>query len=80
MEMGEIVKNKKSLFLALTFALGTGVAGCADVAPWERGDLAKPHMALDPNPTNSAMRMHAYVSREAASGGDSADGGGCGCN
>ena len=73
------MKKKTSLLiLAVTFSLNA--AGCADVAPWERGNLAKPHMALDPNPTNSAMRMHAYVSREAASGGDSAEGGGCGCN
>jgi len=64
--------------LALAFAASAG--GCADVQPWERGDLAKPQMALNPNPTNSAMRTHAYVSREAASGGDSAEGGGCGCN
>jgi hypothetical protein len=66
------------LLLALVFAASAG--GCADVQPWERGDLAKPQMALTPNPTNSAMRTHAYVSREAASGGDSAEGGGCGCN
>ncbi|HEV2561863.1 MAG TPA: DUF4266 domain-containing protein [Rhizomicrobium sp.] len=66
------------LLLALVFAANAG--GCADVQPWERGDLAKPQMALNPNPTNSAMRTHAYVSREAASGGDSAEGGGCGCN
>jgi hypothetical protein len=74
------MKQKNRLFLALAFALGAGATGCADVQPWERGNLAKPHMALDPNPATSAMRMHAYVSREAASGGDSADGGGCGCN
>lgn len=72
------MKRNTSLFLTLAFALSAG--GCAGVQPWERGNLAKPQMALDTNPTNSAMRTHAYVSREAASGGDSAEGGGCGCN
>jgi len=61
-------------------SLALCAAACAPVQPWERGVLAKPHMALDPNPVNSAMRAHTYVSREAASGGDSAEGGGCGCN
>ena len=56
------------------------LTGCAAVEPWERGNLAKPHMALDPNPTHSAMRAHAFTSREAAAGGNSAEGGGCGCN
>ena len=59
---------------------GLGLAGCADVQPWERGDLAKAHMALDPDPVLSAMRAHAYTSREAASGGGAAQGGGCGCS
>ena len=64
--------------LAISLALGAGA--CAPVQPWERDVLAKPHMALDPNSVNSAMRAHTYISREAASGGDSAEGGGCGCN
>jgi hypothetical protein len=56
------------------------LAGCTTVAPWERGDLAKPQMALDPSPVRSALRIHKFTSREAASGGDTAVGGGCGCN
>ena len=72
--------KRSGALLALTAILIVGISGCAHVEPWERGNLAKPHMALEPNPTNSAMRTHAYVSREAASGGDSAEGGGCGCN
>lgn len=55
------------------------MTGCAPVAAWERGTLAKPHMALDPRPALSALRAHNYGSREAASGGSSAGGGGCGC-
>ncbi len=57
-----------------------GVSACAAVQPWERDTLAKPHMALTPNPGQTAMRTHMEVSREAASGGNGANGGGCGCN
>jgi hypothetical protein len=59
--------------------LALGAAGCAEVAPWERGRLAKPHMALDPNPGCRALRVHTHMSREAAAGGKIASGGGCGC-
>lgn len=64
---------------ALFLALGACVSGCATVAPWERGNLAKPHMALDPSPMQSGMRSHQYGSRESSSGGGGAGGGGCGC-
>lgn len=61
--------------------LATGaLTACATVEPWERGTLAKPQMALDPNPQRTALRVHKFTSREAASGGDTAVGGGCGCN
>ena len=56
------------------------ISGCTSVAPWERGNLAKPQMALVTNPARSAARDHVFTSREAASGGASAAGGGCGCN
>jgi len=55
------------------------MTGCAPVAPWERGVLAKPQMAVDSNPPLSTLRAHNYGSREAASGGGSSGGGGCGC-
>ncbi|MDD5276595.1 MAG: DUF4266 domain-containing protein [Methylovulum sp.] len=55
------------------------ITGCTAVAPWQRGTLAKPQMALEPNPVQSALRTHTYGSREAAAGGGSAVGGGCGC-
>jgi len=45
----------------------------------ERGILAKPHMAVDPFPTHSALRAHVHSSREAASMSGAAEGGGCGC-
>ncbi|MGH8535385.1 MAG: DUF4266 domain-containing protein [Gammaproteobacteria bacterium] len=55
------------------------VSGCAAVAPWERGNLAKPHMALEPHPGLRALRNHTYMSREAGLAGGTAAGGGCGC-
>ena len=55
------------------------LSGCTAVKPWERGTLAKPQMALEPYPMQSVIRSHNYGSREAASGGNSAGGGGCGC-
>jgi len=54
-------------------------SGCASVPAWERGNLAKPQMAFDLNPTESALRAHAYSSREAAASGQVGAGGGCGC-
>lgn len=54
---------------------------CSNVQPWERGNLAKPQMALDANPLQSAVRAHNYASREAAGAASlGASGGGCGCN
>jgi hypothetical protein len=65
----------------LLCALALLLPACAvNVAPWERGILAKPHMALDGRPMETAARQHAYASKEASSGGIGAGGGGCGCN
>lgn len=55
------------------------LSGCSAVSPWERGTLAKPHMNLQLSPLQSSLRSHQYGSREAASGGGEAAGGGCGC-
>ena len=55
-------------------------SACTSVAPWERGVLAKPQMALIVSPNLTTIRSHNYGSREAASGSSSgAGGGGCGC-
>ncbi|MEE9424467.1 MAG: DUF4266 domain-containing protein [Methylococcales bacterium] len=70
--------------LILWISFGIVIAmlnGCGlEVAAWERGNLAKPHMALDPEPTISVLREHVQVSKESTSGGSSNNGGGCGCN
>lgn len=64
----------------LAVLLPVMVSACAPVQPWERGNLAKPHMAMDPFPIQAAFREHIYGSRESASGGSAASGGGgCGC-
>jgi hypothetical protein len=54
--------------------------GCATVKPWERGTLADPIMQPGRYPMAAAQRDHVYFSREAASGGTTVGGGGCGCN
>jgi hypothetical protein len=65
--------------LAALLLLAAWVSGCAAVAPWERGRLAKPQMALDPDPQQRALREHVHTSREAGSGSAVGSGGGCGC-
>jgi len=64
------------LFLLMALA----VSACASVKPWERDLLAKPQMALDPDPLQTAFDEHIYFSKEASSGGRGFGGGGCGCN
>jgi hypothetical protein len=63
----------------LTAVLAVLLAGCASVAPWQRGYLARPDMGLDPNAPARALDK-TYASKEAASGGGAVGGGGCGCN
>lgn len=56
------------------------LAGCVNVPVWERGNLAKASMDIDPNPLQSDFQAHNYNSREAApSHKSSSGGGGCGC-
>lgn len=70
------VKAQLMVWVSVVF-----LSGCVQqVRPWERGNLAKPHMALDPEPALSALRDHVHVSKEASSGGSNVNGGGCGCN
>ncbi|WP_369600811.1 DUF4266 domain-containing protein [Hahella sp. SMD15-11] len=56
------------------------LAGCAEVKPWQRGELARTEMAFDPDAMQSSLKDHVYFSKEASSGGATAGGGGCGCN
>ncbi len=73
------MSNHRYVAIALLLTTFGLLSGCAQVAPWERGRLAQPEMALNPNPAQRALREHVYMSREAAIGGASSAGGGCGC-
>jgi hypothetical protein len=53
---------------------------CSNVAAWERGNLAKAEMAIQPNPNLNNFREHIFTAREASQGGHVGAGGGCGCN
>ncbi|MGE0383944.1 MAG: DUF4266 domain-containing protein [Gammaproteobacteria bacterium] len=64
---------------ALALACAGLLCGCASVAPWERGHLARPQMTPEPHPAQRAVLDHAYGSREATSAGAAAKGAGCGC-
>lgn len=64
------------LFLGYSLAL----AGCAAVAPWERGTLASRWMQVEPCSGRAALRDHALAAREGAQGGNGDAGGGCGCD
>jgi hypothetical protein len=55
-------------------------SGCARVAPYERGTLARSDMELGENPDLAAGEEHGLAYREGSSGGGTAKGGGCGCN
>ncbi len=70
----------KPLYLVALLTCATLLSGCAGVKPWERDLLAKPQMALDSDPLQTAYDEHIYFSKEASSGGRGFGGGGCGCN
>ena len=64
--------------LILGFAMVA--AGCAHVAPYQRGILARPDMALDASPGVTRALEKTFGAKEASSGGASVGGGGCGCS
>ncbi|MBD9356879.1 DUF4266 domain-containing protein [Methylomonas albis] len=68
------VYSASCLLLALVFQ------GCAEVSPWERGNLAREDMSISPNPNLTHFREHIFTSKEATQGGHNGGGGGCGCN
>jgi uncharacterized protein DUF4266 len=63
--------------IALCAALFAG--GCVDVPAYQRGYLASPAMAVEDQPSARAFEK-VHSAKEAASGGASVGGGGCGCN
>jgi hypothetical protein len=74
------MKLKPVCTLLLAAVSAVLLPGCQPVQAWERGVLAKPEMAIDANPLETALNNHIYFSKEASNGGHSAAGGGCGCN
>jgi hypothetical protein len=72
----------KAICRAAVLVAAALLCGCAasGVNPWERDLMARPEMALDPAPIDSAMDDHIYFSKEASTGGRGFGGGGCGCN
>lgn len=69
----------KSVVVLTSLLLGACVS-LEPVQPWQRGDLARPEMAFEPDPLQASYRRHVDFSKEAASGGATLGGGGCGCN
>jgi hypothetical protein len=72
----------RSLIRSAVLLALAGLAGCATpgIKPWERDILARPEMALDASPVDTAFDEHVYFSKEATGGGRGFGGGGCGCN
>jgi hypothetical protein len=71
------------LHLLAASLVASVVAACGTMQPpqpWERGDLAKPSMQIDPDKLQTKIDQHIYTSKEAATGGYGVGGGGCGCN
>ena len=73
------MKLLQRVFFALCLVC---LAACSStpVAPWERGNLAKPEMVRNGSAHNIALQEHTYSSKEAAMGGYGLGAGGCGCN
>ena len=55
-------------------------SACSTVQPWEKAHLAKPEMSFGSDRLEARFAAHIYSSKEAAAGGASVGGGGCGCN
>jgi hypothetical protein len=75
--------NRRAVLLAalpLLAGLILVTSGCANVQPWERGRLSDYTMRPDRDPLHDMYMEHIYFTREAAAGGRSIGGGGCGCN
>ena len=72
--------KKRAIIFAPVALLLALAGGCTHVKPWQRGTLADPIMQPDRDPLGAGLTDHVYFSREAASGGRTVGGAGCGCN
>jgi hypothetical protein len=57
-----------------------GCSSFGQVQAWEKGKLARQDMKFDRDLLDAKYVDHTYFSKEAATGGTSVGGGGCGCN
>ncbi|MCC7536090.1 MAG: DUF4266 domain-containing protein [Deltaproteobacteria bacterium] len=64
----------------LLVAAAASSAACATVAPYEREYLSRRGVDLTNERGEDAFRAHVLLSREGATPGATAGGGGCGCN
>ena len=69
--------GKLTLVLA---AAALVICACTPVAPYQRGYLARDDMSLDGNPGTAKALEKTHEAKEAANGGATVGGGGCGCN
>jgi hypothetical protein len=73
-------KHTCGILIATLCALVSLAAGCATVRPEEKEHLAEPSMSFGGDDIASEHEAHVISNREGSSGGDSTQGGGCGCN
>lgn len=76
---------KRSIQIILVVTASLVLVACnhfkpEQVKPWQRKTLARSDMQLTPSPSQEFLDEHIYFSKEAATGGKSVGGGGCGCN
>lgn len=72
--------GRRVMVAALALALMSVLSGCVIVKPWQRAVLTKSEMKYAPDALDGVLMNHIYFAKEAATGGDGAGGGGCGCN
>lgn len=70
----------KIMLLIISLCLLSSCVLLETVKPWQRDYLAHEQMQLDADPLMNQVDDKIYFSREAATGGRSIGGGGCGCN
>ena len=66
--------------ILIALAMIAAITACAPVAPYQRAYLARDDMSLEANPGTAKALEKTFSAKEAASGGASVGGGGCGCN
>lgn len=70
---------KRFILAGCVLATCLQLSACTSVQPWQKGLLAKPEMTFAGDNIGNEFNEHIYSSREGASGGSGANGGGCGC-